>query len=110
MESPTGVVSVDTSHIYSGEVLGEPSSYVFGSIINGVFEGKIVTDQDAYYVENAKHYFPNGTYNDHGFHSIIYNENHVDDPYAEQRHGKLYFFLHITTKGIILFVETTGLH
>lgn len=69
-------------------MLGEPDSLVFGSIIDGVFEGKIVTDRDSYYVEKAKHYFPNWTHLDYGFHSVIYNENHVEDPYANRREGK----------------------
>lgn len=93
MDTPQGELStVDTSHIYHGEVLGEPSSHVFGSIIDGIFEGKIITDTHAYYVENAKHYFPNRTHLDHGFHSIIYNERDVvDDPYAHKRKGKKIF-------------------
>lgn len=70
-------------------MLGEPNSHVFGSIINGVFEGKIITDAHAYYVENAKHYFPNRSHLDHGFHSVIYNERDViDDPYAHRRKRK----------------------
>lgn len=89
IDSPKGTISVDSSHIYRGEVLGEPDSLVFGSIIDGVFEGKIITDRDAYYVENAKHYFPNRTHLDHGFHSVIYNENNVDDPHAHRREGEL---------------------
>lgn len=88
IDSPKGIISVDSSHIYRGEVLGEPDSLVFGSIHDGVFEGKIITDRDAYYVENAKHYFPNQSYLDHGFHSVIYNENHVEDAYAHRREGK----------------------
>lgn len=39
-------------------MIGDRNSYVFGSIHNGVFEGKIITERDAYYVEHAKHYFP----------------------------------------------------
>lgn len=87
MDTPNGELPyVDTSHIYNGHVLGEPNSQVFGSIHNGVFEGKIITENDAYYVEHAKHYFPNGTHHDYGFHSVIYNEKHViDDPYAHKR-------------------------
>lgn len=88
VDSPHGEIAVDTSHIYTGEVLGEPGSHVFGSIIDGVFTGKIHTERDAYFVEHAKYYFPNGTHRDHGFHSVIYNENHVDDPYAKHRTGK----------------------
>lgn len=86
IHSPQGEINMDTSHIYQGEVLGEPNSHVFGSIIDGIFEGKIITDEHAYYVENAKHYFPNHTHLDHGFHSVIYNERDVlDDPYAHRR-------------------------
>lgn len=39
-------------------MIGDRNSYVFGSILDGVFEGKIITERDAYYVEHAKHYFP----------------------------------------------------
>ncbi|XP_030377624.1 disintegrin and metalloproteinase domain-containing protein 10 [Scaptodrosophila lebanonensis] len=53
-----GPIDVSTDHIYEGEVIGDRKSYVFGSIHNGVFEGKIITERDAYYVEHAKHYFP----------------------------------------------------
>lgn len=77
---------MDTSHIYHGQVLGAPNSHVFGSIHDGVFEGKIVTDEDSYFVEHARHYFPNGTHHDYGFHSVIYNERDVvDDPFAHKR-------------------------
>lgn len=80
---------MDTSHIYKGHIIDDPDSHVFGSIIDGVFEGKIITRKDSYYVEHAKRYFPNGTFNDEGFHSIIYKEKHVDDPYADKREGIL---------------------
>lgn len=105
VDTPQGeLASVDTSHIYHGEVLGEPSSHVFGSIIDGIFEGKIITDTHAYYVENAKHYFPNRTHLDHGFHSIIYNERDVvDDPYAHKREGKTQ--MHTET---LVFVSCTN--
>lgn len=67
-------------------MLGEPNSFVFGSIHDGVFEGKIVTDTHAYFVEHAKRYFPNQTHLDYGFHSIIYNERDVvDDPFSHKR-------------------------
>lgn len=66
--------------------MGETNSDVFGSIHDGVFEGKIITDTNSYFVEHAKRYFPNGTYNDYGFHSVIYDERDViDDPFAEKR-------------------------
>lgn len=87
MDTPNGELPyVDTSHIYHGQVLGEPNSYVFGSIHDGVFEGKIITENNAYFVEHAKRYFPNGTHRDYGFHSVIYNERDVvDDPFAQKR-------------------------
>lgn len=87
VHSTDGPVPFDTSHIYQGEVIGDRNSHVFGSIINGVFEGKIITERDAYYVENAKHYFPNRTYDQDEFHSVIYNEKHVEDPYKDVREG-----------------------
>lgn len=52
-----------------------------------MFEGKIITSKDSYYVENARHYFPNQSHVDKGFHSIIYNEKHVDDPFNHLRKG-----------------------
>uniref|UniRef100_A0A1A9X2A6 Pep_M12B_propep domain-containing protein n=1 Tax=Glossina brevipalpis TaxID=37001 RepID=A0A1A9X2A6_9MUSC len=53
-----GPLDVATDHIYDGQVIGDRNSYVFGSILDGVFEGKIITERDVYYVEHAKHYFP----------------------------------------------------
>lgn len=87
VETPNGELPyVDTSHIYHGHVLGEPHSHVFGSLHDGVFEGKIITENNAYYVEHAKRYFPNRTHLDYGFHSVIYNERDVtDDPFAHKR-------------------------
>lgn len=87
MDTPNGELPyVDTSHIYHGHVLGEPHSHVFGSLHDGVFEGKIITENNAYYVEHAKRYFPNRTHLDYGFHSVIYNERDVvDDPFAHKR-------------------------
>ncbi|XP_055372053.1 disintegrin and metalloproteinase domain-containing protein 10 [Condylostylus longicornis] len=87
VHSTNGPINVDTSHIYEGHVIGEKNSRVFGSIINGVFEGKVITNKDSYYIENAKHYFPNHTYKTEGFHSVIYNEKHVEDPYKDVREG-----------------------
>lgn len=59
---------------------------MFGSIHDGIFEGKIITDNNAYFVEHAKRYFPNQTNLDYGFHSVIYNERDViDDPFAHKR-------------------------
>lgn len=82
-----GPLDVDTSHIYSGYLIGEPGSKVFGSIIDGVFEGKIVSPKGSYYVEKARHYFPHAKHPNRTFHSIIYHEDHVHDPYEDVREG-----------------------
>ncbi|XP_055600262.1 disintegrin and metalloproteinase domain-containing protein 10 isoform X2 [Uranotaenia lowii] len=99
IQTDNGPIKADTAHLYHGEVLGDPESHVFGSIIDGVFEGKLITARDSYYVERAKHYFRNSSNPDthplhHGveghdepFHSVIYNEKHVDDPYRHRRKG-----------------------
>lgn len=83
-----GPIEVDTSHIYHGQVLGDSKSHVFGSIHDGVFEGKIITSDDSYYIEKARHYFPNQSHTDKGFHSVIYKEVHVNDPYQRRRKGE----------------------
>ncbi|XP_046391410.1 disintegrin and metalloproteinase domain-containing protein 10 [Ischnura elegans] len=83
-------VNVDTRHIYHGHLVGEPNSYAFGSISGGVFEGKIVSPVGgSFYVERAHHYFPSGRENvtNHTFHSVIYTDGDVEDPYEKQRTG-----------------------
>ncbi|XP_063229984.1 disintegrin and metalloproteinase domain-containing protein 10 [Bacillus rossius redtenbacheri] len=78
-------VPVDTSHIYRGHVADEPDSLVFGSISDGIFEGKILTQQGSFYVEKAHHYFPKR--DNTSFHSVIYSENDITDPYEKLRTG-----------------------
>lgn len=118
--STDGPVAFDLSHVYEGRLVDDPLSVVHGSVIDGVFEGKIITEGDTYFVEHAKHYFPeirNGSagrsqeemdrfkYSVDGegdgqkeekdnnidvkldFHSVIYKDEHVDDPYAHKRKG-----------------------
>lgn len=65
---------------------GEKGSYVFGAISDGVFEGKLVTPRGKYYVEKAYKYFPDKT--NQSFHSVIYAENDVEDPYEDVRTGR----------------------
>lgn len=66
---------------------GEPGSHVFGSLIEGVFQGKIISPRDGdFYVEKAHYYFPKEA--NHTFHSVIYHSQDVTDPYAERRSGK----------------------
>ncbi|XP_059056733.1 disintegrin and metalloproteinase domain-containing protein 10 [Achroia grisella] len=77
---------VDTSHLYHGELADEPHSTVFGSVTDGVFEGKIIAKDGPFYVEHARRYFPpNGTRT--RVHSVIYKESDVSDPYSHRRHG-----------------------
>ncbi|KAL1132299.1 hypothetical protein AAG570_010256, partial [Ranatra chinensis] len=76
---------VDTSHIYQGHIFGEPGSTVFGSILDGVFEGKIISPTESYYVEKASRYFPENK--NQSFHSIVYKESDVEDPYMHKRTG-----------------------
>lgn len=67
----------------------------YGSIVDGVFDGKIHSKDGVYYVEKASKYFPrsessSGSANDGDrFHSIIYREAHVIDPYDEHRTGTM---------------------
>ncbi|KAK6617549.1 hypothetical protein RUM44_005137 [Polyplax serrata] len=74
-----GIPFVDTSHIYKGYLIEEPGSQAFGSIIDGIFEGSIHSQDESYYVEKAHKYFPKGS--NQSFHSIIYNGKDVDDSF-----------------------------
>ena len=66
----------------------DPNSRVWGSLRNGVFEGVIESDYDGtYYVERAHKYFPNHNSTKSGFHSLIYHDRHVEDPYSPMRQG-----------------------
>lgn len=73
---------------------------VYGSIIDGIFDGKIHSQDGVYYVEKATKYFADNTttaksHRRNPFHSIIYKEAHVVDPYEEHRTGiwlRLAFF------------------
>lgn len=106
IDGSDGPVAVDTSHIYQGELLNVPKSHVFGSVIDGVFEGRILTGRESYYVENAKHYFPNSTHRDEsGFHSVIYKESHVSDPYDDIRQGKTFSISLLQSGNIIDICE-----
>lgn len=65
----------------------DPRSKVFGSVTDGVFEGKIIAHDGSYYVEHARRYFPPNSTRTR-VHSIIYKDSDVTDPYANRRHGK----------------------
>ena len=66
-------------------MLGDKDSYVHGSISDGVFHGRIITSKDSFFVEKAHHYFPNHSHVHDGFHSVIYKDQHVNDPYRDVR-------------------------
>ncbi|XP_006823426.2 disintegrin and metalloproteinase domain-containing protein 10-like [Saccoglossus kowalevskii] len=67
----------DTSHIYSGKLHDEPGSLVHGTILEGLFEGKIYSGEDEYYIEPSSRYFNEPT----DYHSVIYNGKDVHYPY-----------------------------
>lgn len=52
-------VDVGLDHLVTGELHGQPNSYVYGSISDGIFEGKIHTnDSKTFFVEKAQRYMP----------------------------------------------------
>ena len=85
-------LDVSLDHIVSGELANAPRSKVYGSVIDGVFEGKIHTDHndETFYVERAKRYFDKPDVGHHNqtslpFHSIIYSSNAVTDAHRHKR-------------------------
>ena len=50
-------IHVPLDHIYSGHLEDTANSHVFGSVSDGVFEGKILTPEGSYYVEKSHKYF-----------------------------------------------------
>ncbi|KAM7313654.1 hypothetical protein ISCGN_003501 [Ixodes scapularis] len=84
--SSRGVVDVNLDHIYSGKLDGDPGSRVFGSLVNGVFEGHIATSEDdTFYLE------PSWKYRDQlaapAAHSVIYSARDVELPPDMESHG-----------------------
>ncbi|KAK8764378.1 hypothetical protein V5799_033008 [Amblyomma americanum] len=71
-----GRITPDISHIYSGELVGEPSSLVYGSLVDGVFHGAIQSPWGRYYVENARRFFPRPK----AFHSVLYDARDAHFP------------------------------
>lgn len=65
--------------------IGISDSHVFGSIRDGVFDGKIITPKETYYVERSNKYPLSST--NASLHSVIYSENDVHDPYHHNRTG-----------------------
>lgn len=71
-----GRVTPDISHIYSGELVGEPSSLVYGSLMDGVFHGAIQSPWGRYYVESARRFFSRPK----PFHSVLYDARDAQLP------------------------------
>ncbi|KAH8026622.1 hypothetical protein HPB51_022597 [Rhipicephalus microplus] len=64
-----GRIKPEIGHIYSGELVGEPSSHVYGALVDGVFHGAIQSRSGRYYVENARRFFSGPK----PFHSVLYD-------------------------------------
>ena len=54
---------------------GEPSSYVHGSIIDGVFAGRIDTPSEVFYIDKSDLYFREQP---QSFHSVIYRDSDIN--------------------------------
>lgn len=74
-----------TYDIFCKTFLDEHGTRVYGSIRNGIFEGKVHTKNHTYFVERTHKY----GLRDQPYHSIIYSENDVHDPYAEKRESHI---------------------
>ncbi|KAH9366509.1 disintegrin and metalloproteinase domain-containing protein 10-like [Haemaphysalis longicornis] len=81
-----GPVEVDLSHAVSGYVYGDAGSHAFGSILGGVFEGRISTgDGRVFYVEPAWRY---PTLSPQSGHSVFYASEDVRlPPVLQGTHG-----------------------
>ena len=82
-------LDVDLSHLYDGILEDEPTSHAYGSIVDGVFDGKIHTEDGVFYVERKSKYADRLTNVTSRTHSIIYREENVIDPYEKMRSGHL---------------------
>uniref|UniRef100_A0A673WJK7 ADAM10 endopeptidase n=1 Tax=Salmo trutta TaxID=8032 RepID=A0A673WJK7_SALTR len=63
--------TADLSHLYSGELEDEKGSSCHGSVIQGQFEGSVLTANGTYYIEPVHRYTSQPTQH----HSIIYHED-----------------------------------
>ncbi|CAK5049746.1 unnamed protein product [Meloidogyne enterolobii] len=63
--------------IYEGYLDGDPNSLVYGTMLDGIFDGYITTgDGKTFTVEKANRYFDVGQRPIH-FHSIVYADEHI---------------------------------
>ena len=108
---------VDLSHIYEGQLVDEPGSHCFGAIRGGVFDGQIHAKDGVYYVERANRYFKDDLLNKDvvdkkinnnsnsttsrtsKFHSVIYHEKHLIDPFHHSKKGTpVIFYIKFLTR------------
>lgn len=79
---------LDTDHIYSGHLEGEPDSHVHGWMSDGVFQGTIETRHRNYYVEKIAYHRNESDSADSGrHHSIIYTDDHLRQPETDSGGG-----------------------
>ncbi|KRZ05584.1 Disintegrin and metalloproteinase domain-containing protein 10, partial [Trichinella zimbabwensis] len=67
--------NVDLSFLFDGQVEGESNSYVYGSLIDGVFDGHIHIKDNVYHVEKIVKYDVNQL--KPAYHSIIYSDDDI---------------------------------
>ncbi|KAH8023572.1 hypothetical protein HPB51_014821 [Rhipicephalus microplus] len=84
MTTSGGAVDVDLSHIFSGHIEGDPGSRVFGSVVDGVFHGRIsAASGHTFYAEPAWMY---SALQEKG-HTVFYSEEDVRLPAQLRPHG-----------------------
>ncbi|KAL3202271.1 hypothetical protein MRX96_042567 [Rhipicephalus microplus] len=84
MTTSGGAVDVDLSHIFSGHIEGDPGSQVFGSVVDGVFHGRIsAASGHTFYAEPAWMY---SALQEKG-HTVFYSEEDVRLPAQLRSHG-----------------------
>ena len=80
-------VASHQSHLYSGFLTDDPTSHAYGSIIDGIFDGKIHSKDGIFYVERSSKYQNQLRNAFDSVHSIIYNSEDVVDPHINERSG-----------------------
>ncbi|CAJ1049197.1 disintegrin and metalloproteinase domain-containing protein 10 [Xyrichtys novacula] len=75
---------MDTSSIYSGEVFGDKGTLAHGSVVDGRFEGFIITHHGTYFVEPSERYLKD---QNTPFHSVIYHNDDINYPHKYGSEG-----------------------
>ena len=78
-------IDFDEENLVEGTVVGDMRSHVFGALNNGVFQGKISTGEDEYYVDPLELY---GVGKHSNYHSVIYSSKDVDFDGVNRMPGK----------------------